>query len=361
MVLFALLFSFLFALAWPATVMAADGGIVYFPCPFMKEGKKNLWGYIDQAGKVIIKPQYHDAGSFSEGLAKVMAKNGKIGFIDVKGRMVIKPTFDDSNDFHDGMVKVFLGGDGRFGYIDKKGSMVVPPRYEEQATDFSEGLAFVQGKGKKGGFIDKKGRYAIEPVYDRGWPFSEGLAAVRSDGKWGYINKGGEFVIEPTFDRAWPFSEGLAAVSLDGQKWGFIDKSGKMRIEPKIEGSCGKMNLAFSDGLICVKMGDDEGFMDKQGNLVIDTTEYYRVWDFQEGLAGVVADEQAERFMYIDKTGKPVFEATFDVAEGWLGPFSREGVAKFCRGLSNDSYEGCGFIDRHGQFTIKPVLMSGGY
>ena len=351
----------LFALA--KNVIAEGGGFQYFPCPF-QEDKSSLWGYIDKTRKVIIKPQFYDADSFNEGLAKVVVKSGKAGFIDTKGRMIIKPVFDNPGNFHDGMSKVYFrdkdGRKGHSGYIDRKGTMVIPPQFEE-AQDFSEGLALVCEKHKKCGYIDKRGKYAIQPIYDSGWDFSEGLAAVCFNNKCGYINKTGKLIIEPFFDRVWPFSEGLAAVSLDGKKWGFIDKSGKMLIEPKIDGVCGKINMAFSDGLLCVEIGDNEGFINKQGELVIDTSGFYRVWDFQEGLAGVVIDEAGKRIMYIDKTGKPAFEAKVDVAGGWLGPFTKDGVAKICGSLNRTSYEACGFIDRRGKFSIEPTLNSGGY
>ena len=46
-------------------------------------------------------------------------------------------------------------------------------------------------KDGKWGFIDETGQIVIEPVYEGVAPFSEGLAAVRLDGKFGYINKAG--------------------------------------------------------------------------------------------------------------------------------------------------------------------------
>lgn len=51
--------------------------------------------------------------------------------------------------------------------------------------------------------------------------FSEGLAAVKINGKWGFIDKTGKMVIPATFSGAKDFSEGLAAVEING-KWGYI-------------------------------------------------------------------------------------------------------------------------------------------
>lgn len=78
--------------------------------------------------------------------------------------------------------------------------------------------------------------------YDQIDAFSEGLAAVRRDGKWGYINLKGEEVIPCQFSDAFPpgqFSEGLACVvddriDADKKLWnkrvGFINKKGEFVI-----------------------------------------------------------------------------------------------------------------------------------
>lgn len=78
--------------------------------------------------------------------------------------------------------------------------------------------------------------------YDQIDAFSEGLAAVRRDGKWGYINLKGEEVIPCQFSDVFPpgqFSEGLACVvdehnEEDNKLWnkrvGFINKKGEFVI-----------------------------------------------------------------------------------------------------------------------------------
>lgn len=360
---------------------ATEHGFSYFPCPFFDNSPNvGKWGYIDKAGKVIIQPQFYGAGSFREGLAKVVTKNGKTGFINTQGKIIIKPTFDYPEDFHDGMARVYFKTgnepEGLYGYIDRKGTVVIPPRFKE-AQDFSEGLAVVCIENKKCGYIDKTGRFAIEPMFEGAGTFSDGLAMVRVSSKFGYINTTGKLIIQPVFAHVWEFSEGLAAVTFDGKKWGFIDKSGKLIIEAKIDRSCGKV-LKFSDGLVCGEVSGSKGFMNPKGELLIDVSVFDAVWDFQEGLAGVVMYGKGNEIafidgrgvpifkdviMYIDKTGKPAFKVQAEVAGGWLGPFTKDSVAKVCSGWAGDfeSYSGCGFINRQGEFTIKPRMRSGGY
>src|SRR5439155_11247001 len=110
---------------------------------------------------------------------------------------------------------------GKFGYIDQTGKIVISPQFDvgflNQGTlnvvRFSDGLAVVNAKGKWG-YIDKTGALVIKPVYSDAWPFSVGLAEVRtSDGLSGYINKAGKMIVAPISNMGSnPFSDGLAAV-----------------------------------------------------------------------------------------------------------------------------------------------------
>jgi len=64
----------------------------------------------------------------------------------------------------------------------------------------------------------------IPCIYDSAMDFSEGLAAVKLDGKWGYIDKNGNEVIKCVYDCDGFFSEDLVAVRLNG-KYGYLAKT----------------------------------------------------------------------------------------------------------------------------------------
>jgi len=78
-------------------------------------------------------------GSFSEGLASVQIGD-KMGYIDQRGKIVIKPEFDMAFPFSRGVARVEIGmcyqeqklsgresEDCRFGYIDKEGRYLWKP------------------------------------------------------------------------------------------------------------------------------------------------------------------------------------------------------------------------------------------
>lgn len=74
----------------------------------------------------------------------------------------------------------------------------------------------------------------IAPQYENAGLFSEGLAAVKKNGKWGYINTDNEVVIPFQYDAAGVFNEGYAVVGtlVSGDEYwhtyamGFIDTEG---------------------------------------------------------------------------------------------------------------------------------------
>ena len=47
-------------------------------------------------------------------------------------------------------------------------------------------------KNKKVGYVDVKGNVVVPLIYDEGFPFSDGLAAVRMGSKWGYVDMQGK-------------------------------------------------------------------------------------------------------------------------------------------------------------------------
>ena len=70
------------------------------------------WGFIDENGDVVIKPEYIDAGSFSNGLAAVKMAEGW-GYIDMDNNKVITDGFEEACDFNE-LGKAFVKADDRW-------------------------------------------------------------------------------------------------------------------------------------------------------------------------------------------------------------------------------------------------------
>lgn len=166
---------------------------------------------------------------------KLIERNGKYGYVDGAGKIVIEPQFVEAGVFSESLAWVKVGK--RYGYIDETGHIVIEPEFGEDdplRTDrpvklFSDGLAAVRVNNSYG-YIDKSGNFIIEPQFEDAEPFSEGLAAVQVGAvnryKYGYIDKTGQFVIKPQFEEAESFSDGRAKVKFGGKVM-FIDRNGE--------------------------------------------------------------------------------------------------------------------------------------
>ena len=74
---------------------------------------------------------------FKEGLAPVKTEDEKWGFIDAKGRLVIKPQFEDAESFYNGLAKVEIRKEDWIyeGYINHKAEYVVKPIKKKQLEE----------------------------------------------------------------------------------------------------------------------------------------------------------------------------------------------------------------------------------
>ena len=146
---------------------------------------------------------------------------------------------------------------------------------------------------------DKDGNLIVPLIYDEAIAFSEGLAAVKQNGKWGYLDSTGKVVVPLQFLDALSFHSGLAVVS-NGTRYGFIDRSGKIVIPLNYENA-----LSFSEDLAAVNKNGSWGYIDKLGKEVIGF-KYGFGGSFQEGTAKVLKDH---KWIVIDKTGKKIADA----------------------------------------------------
>lgn len=268
-------------------------------------------------------------------------ERGLVRFIDKKGQVIVETPCILVGDFYE---DIAICTDKYFkrSFINKEGKVIFGSNQGEieDHARFSEGLAAVKKDGKFG-FIDKNGTFVIEPQFSiRGTnqipSFSEGLAPMQKDMKWGFIDKKGNFVIEPQFERVCDFHEGLAAVSKDRKKWGFINKQGVFVIQPQFDYT--PDSPIFSEGLAALKKNEKWGSINKKGEFVIEPQFDFH-YKFYDGFASVCKNGV---YSFIDKTGK---YATEEYTPAYY----------FHDGLSVKEKDGKkGYIDKTGKFFIEP-------
>ncbi|KAB8335501.1 hypothetical protein SD80_004105 [Scytonema tolypothrichoides VB-61278] len=303
------------------------------------------YGYVNQAGELVVKPQFSQAEEFSEGFAPVKV-NGKWGFVNLKGQVSIPPQYD-------------MVGESGSPYFE----------FDLSPSSFWEGLAGVKLNGKWG-FINQSGKLVIPYQFDKVQRFSGGVATVQIGGLWGVINPEGKWIIQPVDKFPIQFFQGIAKLNLiswneSGQIIGdpniYWDKSGRQVGDfynpPKLASE-------FQEGLAIVEInrwakqqgrnvppmvvtseyftGSKCGFQDKRGKVVIEPQFDY-CQSFASGLAAVRVDK---KWGYIDKTGKFIVSPRFDYADRVI----EERALVVSDGK-------IGFIDKTGKIVIKPEFQ----
>lgn len=235
---------------------------------------------LDEKGKVLFETE-GSINEFRSGLAAFSRKADKDrdlwGYINDEGKVVVEPKYEYAHLFmkDKALVKKI---DGKFAVIDKTGNELKEIQ-NDRVTGFSEDtLVFVRSGnsgGHKYGYMSINGDVTIEPAFSDAREFEDGLAVVNAaedfSSKYGVINKKGEFVIAAKYPSITSLGSGLFAVP-EIQEYTFndtflrkalFDKSGKQLTDFKY------YDLAvLENGLISANDDTDTFLLDEKGNEV---------------------------------------------------------------------------------------------
>jgi hypothetical protein len=130
--------------------------------------------------------------------------------------------------------------------------------------------------------------------------------------------------------------------------------------KPKIKGYSSDEMSCIGEGLVEVNSYNDAMVVNASGKTIVSKGKYIRVFQFSEGLAGVITNDYEAGF--INKTGKVIIPTIYQPAMSGEGggivevsPF-KEGLASIAKN-NNNGDEKWGFIDKTGK-TIIPFKYS---
>ena len=238
---------------------------------------KELWGYVNQNGKLVVDAKFKEVGAYLSELAPVVEPDGSAYYIDGSGNKkhvvqngeniqklgIVSGTiyslyngktwefcslendlplfggYEDASGLGNGVAAVRQGN--KWGLINDSGEALTQAVYDEVLQDektvvYRNGRLFVkQGSGCF--MIDSAGNKIGDQTFEAARIFADATyAAVKQNGKWGFVDRDGGMVIPPQYEEARSFSNGLAAVK-QGGRWGFIDLENNMAIEPQFQGA----------------------------------------------------------------------------------------------------------------------------
>ena len=143
------------------------------------------------------------------------------------------------------------------------------------------------------------------------------------------------------------FNDGLAPILINN-KWGFIDTQGNLVIEPNFIAHVSNFGALpyFNEGLTPIVNPETNrvGYIDKKGNVVINP-QFYSARNFYEDVAFVGTQDD---HVIIDKNGKVLAEK-FVAINGYYSNF------KNGRAIARKEFS-YGYINKEGKFVIKPIF-----
>ena len=209
--------------------------------------KDSLYGLADSAGNIIVPNKFHVIGKFNSNLAITLKKIGENRCGE----------------------NIYL-----YGYINNNGAEVLPSEYEYMGK-CSEGkvvlmknnvwalfdtttlqIQIIVGINYLGIYQEGLCRYNVGGTFN--------ISTTKIDGGlWGYMDNNGKIVITPQYELARSFSEGIAAVKKDG-KWGFIDKDNAIIVPCEYD----EVTANYTDGKGELKKENTIYLFDNKGNLI---------------------------------------------------------------------------------------------
>ncbi len=196
---------------------------------------------IGLTGKVLHEYSYPYVGEYGDSLlAFKNRENGIFGYIDEAGNIMIQPQFTGAEAFRNGRAIVQLGNGGKnfYGLIDQNGRFIFKPQYSD-LQDLGEG------------------RVALGKAIDPEKPYIGSTFAIGDHD--GHILTG--FI----YNRISKYENGFASTS-DGQTTFFIDKNGKkVKHLPIVSGSG---ELRFDQSLIKGEIDYRLMYFDKKGERI---------------------------------------------------------------------------------------------
>jgi hypothetical protein len=210
----------------------------------------------------------------------------------------------------------------------------------------TQDLAIASLKRGEMGFINREGEFVIKPQYDKVKQFDSGIALVLKDDNWHYINKEGSTIENfPKSDKLYDFSNGLAIFRKD-EKVGMFNNKGEIIIEPIYQ------NLKpYSYGAIEAKLNDKWGYIDGEGNILIEfnykyINEIYKgiTWGYSDGQFGVISNNE-----FLTSTDN---SAIVTINDYYMEGLVVVRVGKYSSGVINSDIELV--VDPRKYYSIKP-------
>lgn len=182
--------------------------------------QKELTGFVNGQGKLIIPNIYDSVTDFQEGLS-VVSKNDSVFFINKENTNVFSQSFAEAFGFKNGIAAVKKNN--KWYFINRLGQQI-SKFYDEISEQSNE--VYVVKLNEKYGALDRYCQPLIETKYTKLGDFKNEFAYYIEDNKYGFVSKAGT-QHKAEFDWISDFSDKQIAVVKKEDKYGLLSAKGK--------------------------------------------------------------------------------------------------------------------------------------
>ena len=241
-------------------------------------------GIEDYAGNILVPFEYDYIYPEIQNGYYVVNKNGKSGLYEPGKGLVVPCIYDGivttMSYTHDSYMPVCI--DEKWGVISPNGEQVVPIEYGNYPHCDKEVIR-VEKDGYGYGLFSYDGRCIVSPKYNFINGFVNGYALFSTYNRLtGFVDKNGNETILPSkygvdYWAGWGgtvYSSGLFAIKdKDNRKYGYIDEKLNLVIPTKYEPIDHDEIPNFNQGIVLLKINDDEVILNNKGEIVLSKIE----------------------------------------------------------------------------------------
>lgn len=241
---------------------------------FPKPNKKNMWGYVNEKGKYVIKPIFQSADQFTSNMACVKA-NDEYGFINRSGETIIEFEY---NEMHPSDNKKFYigkkNGDAGVYIISLSSGNIDIKRYDNVYAELDNGFYPVIIDGKFG-YIDAYGILAVRADYIEKPIFSSsGIAVSHKESGYGLIKKDFTSIVPERYGYVRNLSNGYYIFGDTDTAFGLVTDTGEIKF-PSDKYSLAK--IIEGKNLIEVSQDNNTSILDLKGNVIVAACNNYSI------------------------------------------------------------------------------------
>ena len=212
---------------------------LWYESDILKVKNNGKYGIINMEGKELLPCEYDEITALEgiKNTLKI-TKDGKYGISDNTGKILLKPEYAEVTNLGQDNKEGFIikSEDGKYGIVDYSNAQVLETKYEEIYKIYGNDFYVVKQDGKTS-LIKKDGTVVLNEGFDEISAIlknTENVIIYKKSNKYGVMKTTGEITIEANYDELKETKSGIFIAKKD-EKYGVIDLQNNQKVEFKYQ------------------------------------------------------------------------------------------------------------------------------